>query len=140
MILPFDEAFMGYNYSRTGIKIHFKRNSLSLLKGKFYGPTAIFSLLSMLSYTIAIEKVTSNELDNQKNLFTYICSLIEGSREIGNASYTLLDIHQHLYISRCSTTSRLQLHWSLVYRYAVNDSSGHYWIQHNPGHEKVQVE
>ena len=72
VIFPYDAAFMGYNYSRTGIKIHFKRNSLSLLKGKFYGPTAIFSLLSMLSYTIAIEKVTSNELDNQKNSFTYI--------------------------------------------------------------------
>ena len=62
VISPFDAAFLGYNYSRTGIKIHFKRNSRSLLKGKFYAPTAIFSLLSLLSYTIAIEKVTSSKL------------------------------------------------------------------------------
>lgn len=57
-IVPIFKVFHGYNYSITGISLHFKRNSLGLLIGKFYGPSAIFSLLSVLSYTISIENVS----------------------------------------------------------------------------------
>ena len=47
----------GYNYSYTGITLHFKRNNLGLLVGSFYGPLAAFAMLSMFSYFIDIDMV-----------------------------------------------------------------------------------
>ena len=47
----------GYNYSYTGITLHFKRNNLGLLVGSFYGPLTTFAILSMFSYFIDIEMV-----------------------------------------------------------------------------------
>ena len=47
----------GYNYSYTGITLHFKRNNLGLLTGSFYGPLTTFAILSMFSYFIDIEMV-----------------------------------------------------------------------------------
>ena len=49
---------VGYNYSYAGMRLHLKRNSLGLLIGGFYGPTAIFTVLSLISYTINPEIVT----------------------------------------------------------------------------------
>ena len=56
-VKPYHQFIHGYNHSTTGIKLTFNRNSLGLLPGKFYGPMAIFALLSMLSYSIAEEMV-----------------------------------------------------------------------------------
>ena len=42
----------GYPYDATGMKIHFSRKSLGILTGTFYGPTAIFAVLSMISFQI----------------------------------------------------------------------------------------
>ena len=56
-IIPFINKVYGYNYSSTGIKLHFKRNSIGFLIGSFYAPTTTFALLSMLSFTIAVDKV-----------------------------------------------------------------------------------
>ena len=47
----------GYNYSYTGVRISMKRNTLGLLLGRFYGPTAVFSALSLLSYNINMDMV-----------------------------------------------------------------------------------
>ena len=68
--LPFDitlesqETFTvfeaGYNYSYAGMRIHLKRNSLGLLIGGFYGPTAVFTLLSLISFTINPDVVSFN--------------------------------------------------------------------------------
>ena len=42
----------GYNYSFAGMKMTLKRNNFGLLIGGYYGPTIIFSLLSLVSFTI----------------------------------------------------------------------------------------
>ena len=42
----------GFKYSYAQMMIHFKRNSLGLLAGGFYGPTLIFTCLSLISFTI----------------------------------------------------------------------------------------
>ena len=47
--------YMQYNlnrYSVSGIKLIFWRNSLGLLIGRFYIPTAIFAIMSMASFVI----------------------------------------------------------------------------------------
>ena len=54
---PFEVTVDGYNYSYTGITLHFKRNNLGLLTGSFYGPLTTFAILSMFSYFIDIEMV-----------------------------------------------------------------------------------
>ena len=41
-----------YNYPVTGIRIKLRRNQLGRLIGGFYVPTAIFSVLSMISFFI----------------------------------------------------------------------------------------
>ena len=41
-----------YNYPVTGIQIKLKRNKLGRLTGGFYVPTAIFSVLSMISFLL----------------------------------------------------------------------------------------
>ena len=48
----------GLNYSAAGMRIHFKRNSFSLLTGGFYGPTLIFVLLSLVSFSIDANMVS----------------------------------------------------------------------------------
>ena len=47
----------GYDYPHAGARIHLKRNDLGVLAGGFYFPTASFSLLSLLSYSIHYENV-----------------------------------------------------------------------------------
>ena len=59
-ITPFLIEKNGLNYSYSGIRIVFKRNSLGLLIGRFYGPTATFSAFSILSYNINIDMVKNN--------------------------------------------------------------------------------
>ena len=51
-IPPFYTVDNGFNYASAGLKIYLRRKSLGLLFGSFYGPTAIFAMLSMLSYCI----------------------------------------------------------------------------------------
>jgi hypothetical protein len=46
-------------YSYTGIKFTLTRNSLGLLIGGFYGPTAIFASLSLISFAIEATAVSS---------------------------------------------------------------------------------
>ena len=59
-ITPFTIETNGYKYSYTGVRITFKRNTLGLLIGRFYGPTATFSAFSILSYNINMDKVKRN--------------------------------------------------------------------------------
>ena len=59
-ISPFNIPLDGFNYSHVGLKIYLERNSVSLLIGSFYGPTSIFSLLSMFSYCINVDSVIKN--------------------------------------------------------------------------------
>ena len=54
---PFELLQSGYSYSYTGMRIHLSRNSLTQLIGSYYGPTVIFSLLSLVSYTMDLEMV-----------------------------------------------------------------------------------
>lgn len=51
-IKPFAKYIEGYNYSHAGMKIEFVRNSLGSLLGRFYAPTSIFAILSLISYFI----------------------------------------------------------------------------------------
>ena len=62
IIPPFNISYDGFSYAFVGISMNFQRNSLELLIGRFYGPTAIFAFLSTLSYNIAIEKVSIAKL------------------------------------------------------------------------------
>ena len=60
--LPFEFSLMaresftlwtkGAQYPATGIRIHAKRNQLGTILGQFYIPTIVFALLSMMSYFI----------------------------------------------------------------------------------------
>ena len=54
---PFLMLIGGSNYSATGISFRMKRNDLGMLVSQFYGPTAIFTILSMLSYNIDVAMV-----------------------------------------------------------------------------------
>ena len=47
----------GYNFSYAGFEIDFKRNTVGVLVGGFYLPTGLFSVLSLVSYTIHFSKV-----------------------------------------------------------------------------------
>ena len=42
----------GYYYSFVGMRITLSRNNFGLLVGGYYGPTIIFSLLSLVSFAI----------------------------------------------------------------------------------------
>lgn len=57
-IEPFLMLIGGSNYSATGISFRMKRNDLGMLVSQFYGPTAIFTILSMLSYNIDVAMVS----------------------------------------------------------------------------------
>ena len=69
----------GYNYSSTGMRIHIERNKLGLLIGGYYGPTTIFVLLSLVSYSIDADMVSLKLSDllffYQVPKCTYVCSL-----------------------------------------------------------------
>ena len=54
---PFLFSRIGYNFSHTGMRIHLSRNDFALLIGGYYGPTIIFSTLSLVSYSIRTEMV-----------------------------------------------------------------------------------
>ena len=66
--IPFDvmllgiESFThledGYNYSYAGMEIQLDRNSLGQLSGGFFAPTAMFAILSLVSYTITLDMVS----------------------------------------------------------------------------------
>ena len=67
--LPFDialeslESFENiegeYKYSYAGIRIHLTRNDFGVLIGGYYGPTIIFSMLSLVSYSIKADIVST---------------------------------------------------------------------------------
>ena len=48
----------GYIYDQAGLSIQFSRKSLGDLPGSFYGPTAIFAILSLISFHIHPDKVS----------------------------------------------------------------------------------
>ena len=89
---PFHNLANGYNYSATGIKLYFKRNSLGLLNGQFYGPTAIFSMLSMLSFCISIEMASTIEIVKNNFLSNISNEFSLGSWKNWNAFDTAFDI------------------------------------------------
>ena len=53
-----------FSYPVTVIRIKLKRNQLGILIGGFYVPTAIFSVLSMISFFINPDVVCWNQLKN----------------------------------------------------------------------------
>ena len=65
---PFNVLSSGYNYSSTGMRIHFKRNTFGLLVGGYYGPTIIFTLLSLVSYTINADMVSMDSFQSLKTM------------------------------------------------------------------------
>ena len=78
--LPFDisleslESFVyvqrGYPFSYTAMRLHLTRNDFGILIGGYYGPTAIFSMLSLVSYSIKADIVSAYS----KSLPNTICS------------------------------------------------------------------
>ena len=56
---PFHVFEDGFNYSHTGMRLHFERKNFWELIGGFYFPTTSFSILSLLSFSIQYEKVYS---------------------------------------------------------------------------------
>ena len=58
-INPFEIQEYEDTFSNTGFTIYFKRNALGLMVSSFYIPTTIFSMLSMLSYSIKIDSVSN---------------------------------------------------------------------------------
>ena len=55
---PFDHYEIGFNYSYAGMRIHFSRNSIGQLLGGYYGPTMIFALISLVSFSINVDMVS----------------------------------------------------------------------------------
>ena len=55
---PFYHFQAGFTYSFTGMKIYLTRNDFGQLIGGYYGPTFLFSLLSLMSYTIHTDVVS----------------------------------------------------------------------------------
>ena len=68
-LLPFDISFeslkpkdrflAGFNYSYTGVQIHLVRNNFKILIGSYYAPTAMFSILSLISFSINPDVVSN---------------------------------------------------------------------------------
>ena len=56
-IKPFDLLDNGWNYNFAGMHMEFYRNSIGSLIGGYYVPTAIFSIFSLVSYSIDIDIV-----------------------------------------------------------------------------------
>ena len=67
--LPFDIALESlesfeftegkYTFSYAGMRLHLTRNDFGILIGGYYGPTAIFSMLSLVSYSIKADIVST---------------------------------------------------------------------------------
>ena len=47
----------GYTYSHAGLRMYFKRSRIGGIISGFYGPTALFALLSMISFGISPDVV-----------------------------------------------------------------------------------
>ena len=95
----------GYNYSYTGITLHFKRNNLGLLTGSFYGPLTTFAILSMFSYFIDIEMVglliqLALILNYLQKIFYFFS---KGPRTYGNACIIGPNSHKCVQFNRVST-------------------------------------
>ena len=58
-IEPFIYFEAGFNYSYTGVRFKFRRHDLGLLLGGYYGPTVIFAILSLISFFINPDVVSS---------------------------------------------------------------------------------
>ena len=56
---PFEYVQRGLNYSYTGMRLHLTRNDIGILIGGYYGPTAVFSTLSLVSYSIKADIVST---------------------------------------------------------------------------------
>ena len=56
---PFEYIEGEYKYSYAGIRIHLTRNNFGVLIGGYYGPTIIFSMLSLVSYSIKADIVST---------------------------------------------------------------------------------
>ena len=56
---PFEYVQGGYKYSYAGMRLHFTRNDFGVLIGGYYGPTIIFSTLSLVSYSIKADMVST---------------------------------------------------------------------------------
>ena len=54
---PFEYIQGGMKYSYAGIRLHLTRNDFGVLIGGYYGPTMIFSMLSLVSYSIKADIV-----------------------------------------------------------------------------------
>ena len=54
---PFEYIQGGMKYSYAGIRLHLTRNDFGVLIGGYYGPTIIFSMLSLVSYSIKADIV-----------------------------------------------------------------------------------
>ena len=55
----FETFNIDFSMCTTGVTMKFTRKSLGLLLGGFYGPTAAFSILSMISFFISPDAVSS---------------------------------------------------------------------------------
>ena len=56
---PFEYVQGGYKYSYAGMSLHLTRNDFGVLIGGYYGPTIIFSTLSLVSYSIKADIVSN---------------------------------------------------------------------------------
>ena len=61
VIAPFTKNYVETNLSYTGMLIKMKRKKFGQLLGGFYYPTTSFALLSMISYVIKPDMVSSLE-------------------------------------------------------------------------------
>ena len=59
---PWEIEIDGYNYSHIGMRIHLHRHDLGLLMGGFYIPMALFSTLSLISFSVNPEMVSINKI------------------------------------------------------------------------------
>ena len=61
-IEPYTLLDTGYYYSHAGIEVDFKRKGIGLLMGSFFGPLAIFKILSLISFHIKADMVSLKEV------------------------------------------------------------------------------
>ena len=59
-IEPFTHFEAGFNYSYTGVRFKFRRHDMGLLLGGYFGPTFIFAILSLVSFFINPDVVSSS--------------------------------------------------------------------------------
>ena len=77
---PFEYAEGKYLFSYVGMRLHLTRNDFGVLIGGYYGPTAIFSLLSLVSYSIKADIVSTKFYS--KSLDKTICNSHQNSSVI----------------------------------------------------------